>query len=184
MRHLTTDESPRLPGCSQVVAGQCFSSPQQGWVGDPGWAPMSRRRSLAPRTFLCLPTWSLSSGLQHYLIPFLWYCTFLRFYRFYNFFWAVVVSTKLCMEIADFYNFFQMLAAHFPLCDYPFVLISIHGFALPCLDLEVLTYAMYRSGLALLIRPFHSLLLLWSFSDVGSQCVLTFQTWSRVATVI
>ena len=62
------------------------------------------------------------------------------------------------MQIADFYNFFQMLAAHFPLCDYPFVLISIHGFALPCLDLEVLTYAMYRSGLALLIRPFHSLL--------------------------
>ena len=35
------DQTPRLPGCSQVVAGQCLSSPHQGWVGDPGWAPVS-----------------------------------------------------------------------------------------------------------------------------------------------
>ena len=62
------------------------------------------------------------------------------------------------MQIADFYNFFQMLAAHFPLCDYPFVLISIHGFALPCLDLEVPIFAMYKIELALVTRPFHSLL--------------------------
>ena len=181
MRHLTTDESPRLPGCSQVVAGQCFSSPQQGWVGDPGWAPMSRRRSLAPRTFLCLPTWSLSSGLQHYLIPFLWYCTFLRFYRFYNFFWAVVVSTKLCMQIADFYNFFQMLAAHFPLCDYPFVLFLSMVSPFPVWTWKCQFLQCIRLNWPLLLglsTPY------WSFLAVGSQCVLTFQTWLRAATVI
>ena len=38
------------------------------------------------------------------------------------------------------------------------MLISFHGFALPRLDLEVPTYAMYKVGLALATRPFPSLL--------------------------
>ena len=37
-----------------------------------GWAPLSRRRSLAPRLFLRLPIWTISCGLQHYLVHFMW----------------------------------------------------------------------------------------------------------------
>ena len=140
------------------MPGQCCWSPQQGWVGDPGWAPMSMRRSLAPRMFLFLP--NLDSLLR---APTLFssvfvYCTFLKFYRFYEFFWAVVILTKLSMWTFIFFFRCWLLTSLRVIIH--FLLFHIHGFALPCLDLEVPTYAMYRSGLALLSRPFHSLLLL------------------------
>ena len=114
MRHLTSHETPRLPRCSQVVAGQCLSSPQQGWLEDPGWAPLSRRRSLAPWTFLCLPIWSLSCELQHFLIAYLWYYTCLGFCNFYDFFWA----NRLCGLL---WFFFRRRLLLFPLCDLIFL---------------------------------------------------------------
>ena len=70
-----------------------------------------------------------------------------------NFFWQLSFMTKLW--VWTFMIFFQILVAHFPSCDYPFILVHIHGFALPCLDLEVPTYAMYRIGLQAGIHANH-----------------------------
>ena len=103
------------------MAGQCLSSPQQGWLEDPGWAPLSRRRSLAPWTFLWLPTWSLSCELQHFLIAFLWYYTFLGFCNFYDFFWPVTISAKPFMRTFMIFFRCRLLSAHFPLCDLIFL---------------------------------------------------------------
>ena len=113
------------------MAGQRPSSPQQGWVGDLGWAPVSMRGCPCggpqrQERFFFFRTWALSCELQHYLVHFFVSCTFLLFYRFYEFFWAVVILTKLSMW--TFIFFFQMLVAHFPSCDYPFFVISYPWF--------------------------------------------------------
>ena len=51
-----TASSRMVSGCDWPVP----SSPQQSWEGDPGWAPLSRRRSRAPRLFLRLPICTIS----------------------------------------------------------------------------------------------------------------------------
>ena len=53
-----TASSRMVSGCDWPVP----SSPQQSWEGDPGWAPLSSRRSLAPRLFLRLPICTISCG--------------------------------------------------------------------------------------------------------------------------
>ena len=109
---------------------------------------MSMRRSLAPRMFLFLP--NLDSLLR---APTLFssvfvYFTFLKFYRFYEFFWAVVILTKLCMwTFIICFRCWLLTSLHVIIHS---LLFYIHGFTLLCLDLGVPTYAMYRSGLALI----------------------------------
>ena len=88
---------------------------------------MSMRRSLATRMFLFLP--NLDSLLR---APTLFssvfvYCTFLKFYRFYEFFWAVVILTELCMwTFIIFFRCWLLTSLHVII---HFLLFHIHGFA-------------------------------------------------------
>merc|ERR1711952_162861 len=75
---------------SWVVTGLCHSSPQQSWVGDPGWAPLSRRRSQAPRLFLRLPICTISCGHVALFCSILCHIFIFRFsFIIYTLFWGL-----------------------------------------------------------------------------------------------
>ena len=124
MRHLTSHrvflDGIRLWQASASLALNRAGEEIRGGLRCPCEGPWRQER------FFFFRTWALSCELQHYLVHFFVYCTFLLFYRFYEFFWAVVILTKLSMW--TFIIFFQMLVAHFPSCDYPFFVISYPWF--------------------------------------------------------
>ena len=143
---LAPDGSPRLPGCSWVVTGLCHSSPQQSWGGDPGWAPLSRRRSLAPRLFLRLPICTISCGHAALFGSILCGSVIFGFCWFFKFFWVSCLFDLTVYE--DFYNFFQMLLLTSLAWLSILMLVIIHILALPCWNLEAPTSAMCKNGLA------------------------------------
>ena len=95
MRHLTSHrvflDGIRLWQASASLALNRAGLEIRGGLRCPCEGPWRQER------FFFFRTWALSCELQHYLVHFFVYCTFLLFYRFYEFFWAVVILTKLCM---------------------------------------------------------------------------------------
>ena len=142
MRHLTRHcIFPDIHRLWQIIASVALNRAVweiQGGLCCPDGGPWRQGRF-----FVFRPDLSPVSS-KHYLMAFLCYYTFLGFYNFYEFFWAVTVSAKPFMW--TFMIFFDVCSSP-PLPNYPSMLNSFHGFALPCLDLEVPTCSMYRIGL-------------------------------------
>ena len=131
MRHLTSHrvflDGIRLWQASASLALNRAGCEIWGGLRCPCGGPQRQER------FFFFRTWALSCELQHYLVHFFVYCTFLLFYRFYEFFLGSCHFDQTVY--VDFYNFFQMLIAHFPSCDYPFVLCSYLWFCPPLFGL-------------------------------------------------
>ena len=85
--------------------------------GDPGWAPLSSRRSLAPRLFLRLPICTISCGHAALFGSILCGSVIFGFCWFFKFFWVSCLFDLTVYE--DFYNFFRCYCS-LPLLDYPF----------------------------------------------------------------
>ena len=117
-------------------------APQQGWVRDPGWAPLSNWRSQASWAFFCLPSWSHSCELKHNLFSVLVILYVCGFSNFYNYFWAVSISGRTVY--VDFYDFFFLMKFAHPLVVLSICINIISQFRPSQSGLESANSLLYR----------------------------------------